>query len=48
MTTSAADPTRASWGRASWGTASWTSFFGETPGEHGELPGGASGQLPSP
>ena len=47
MTTSAADPTRASWGRASWGTASWTSFFGDTPAEHGELAGGASGQPPN-
>jgi serine protease AprX len=37
-TTGGALPTRASWGRAS-----WTSFFGETPGEFGELGGGASG-----
>jgi serine protease AprX len=37
-TTGGALPTRASWGRAS-----WSSFFGETPGEFGELGGGTSG-----
>ena len=40
--------TRASWRRASWGRASWGAFFGDSPGDYGELRGGVTGSTDRP
>jgi serine protease AprX len=40
--------TRASWRRASWGRASWGAFFGDSPGDYGELRGGGTGSTDRP